>query len=156
MKSIILAVAALCASCYAQQAVTKEPIPIIKYVNEGVGPDGSYQWSFETGNGIQAEEQGQLKDAGTDKEALQVQGSAKWTSDDGTPIQLTYIADENGFQPQGDHLPVPPPIPPAIQKALEWIAAHPEPEEKQRAAASNQAPVYKSSPLANFRPLQKY
>ncbi|XP_045472418.1 endocuticle structural glycoprotein SgAbd-8-like [Harmonia axyridis] len=155
MKSIFLIAAALCATCYAQQAATKEPIPIIKYDNEGVGPDGSYQWSFETGNGIVAEEQGQLKNAGSENEAIAVQGSAKWTSDDGTPIQLTYIADENGFQPQGDHLPTPPPIPPAIQRALEWIAANPEPEEKQRGAASNQEPVYRQSPLGSFRPLQR-
>lgn len=103
----------------------------------------TFHFSFETGNGIQAEEQGQLKDAGSENEAIQVQGSAKWTADDGTPIALSYIADENGFQPQGDHLPTPPPIPPAIQRALEWIAAHPEPE--QPGSASENKPIYKSA-----------
>ncbi|XP_045472420.1 endocuticle structural glycoprotein SgAbd-8-like [Harmonia axyridis] len=132
MKSMFVIIAALCATCYAQQLATKEPIPIVKYINEGVGPEGAYQWGYETGNGIAAEEQGQLKNAGTENEAIQVQGSAQWTADDGTPIQLTYIADENGFQPQGSHLPTPPPIPAAIQRSLEWNAAHPEKEDIQR------------------------
>lgn len=35
-----------------------------------------------------------------DNEAQVAQGSAQWTAPDGTPIQLTYVADENGFQPQ--------------------------------------------------------
>lgn len=33
-------------------------------------------------------------------EAQVAQGSAQWTAPDGTPIQLSYVADENGFQPQ--------------------------------------------------------
>lgn len=100
-------------------------------------------FSYETANGIAAEEQGQLKNAGTENEAIEVQGSVKWTDQDGNPIQLTYIADENGFQPQGSHLPTSPPIPAAIQRSLDYIAAHPQPEEKQRFAASNQVPTFK-------------
>ncbi|CAH1983142.1 unnamed protein product [Acanthoscelides obtectus] len=115
----------------AKSGTSEEPIPIVRYENEGVNPDGSYQWNYETGNNIIAQEQGQLKNAGNaENEAMEVTGSYEYVADDGTKIQVTYIANENGFQPQGDHLPTPPPIPPAIQRALEWIAAHPEPEEQ--------------------------
>lgn len=56
-------------------------------------------------------------------EALNVEGSFSYSSPEGDTISLTYIADENGFQPQGDHLPTPPPIPPEIQEALDNLAA---------------------------------
>ncbi|XP_018577183.1 endocuticle structural glycoprotein SgAbd-8-like [Anoplophora glabripennis] len=148
MKVVILVVLALISTSNSQQP-QGEPIPIIRYDNEGVNADGSYQWSFETGNGIVAQEQGQIKNAGSDNEAAEVQGSVQYTDSDGTPISLNYIANEDGFQPQGDHLPTPPPIPPAIQKALEWIAAHPEPD--QPGQASNVQPVLYSKQSSQRR-----
>ncbi|KAJ8732056.1 hypothetical protein PYW08_014786 [Mythimna loreyi] len=111
----------------APQAPT-EPIPIVKQVSE-INPDGSYSWAYETGNGINANENGALKDIGAEEPALQVDGQFSYPSEDGGNIQLTYIANENGFQPQGAHLPTPPPIPEAIQRALAYLAtAPPQPE----------------------------
>ncbi|XP_034106711.1 larval cuticle protein 2-like isoform X1 [Drosophila albomicans] len=54
-----------------------------------------------------------------------IHGDYGWISPEGEHIQLTYVADENGYQPSGAHLPTPPPIPAAILRGLEWIAAHP-------------------------------
>ena len=38
-------------------------------------------------------------------------GSSYWVSPEGEKFTLTWTADENGFQPKGDHLPVAPALP---------------------------------------------
>ncbi|KAE8573242.1 endocuticle structural glycoprotein SgAbd-4 [Halyomorpha halys] len=112
----------------APQGPSTEPIPIIKYVNE-VNFDGTYNWEYETGNGIQAQESGSV--AGPES-GTAAQGSFSYQGPDG-PISLTYTADQNGFVPQGAHLPTSPPIPPAIQRALDYLATLPStPETPQR------------------------
>ncbi|XP_073980505.1 endocuticle structural glycoprotein SgAbd-2-like [Rhodnius prolixus] len=113
---------ALAASVAAQRRPTNyanpQEIPIISYVNEH-NFDGSYRFSYETGNGINVQEQGYLKNPGQkDLEAQTAQGSYTYTAPDGQVLTVTWIADENGFQAQGAHLPTPPPIPPAIAAAL--------------------------------------
>ncbi|CAD7076733.1 unnamed protein product [Hermetia illucens] len=129
--TIVLAVALVGIVSAAPQGPTTEPVPIIKQEQE-VNFDGSYKWSYETGNGIAAEEQGYLKNPGTDTEAQVAQGQYSYTAPDGQLIRLTYLSDENGFQPQGDHIPTSPPIPPAIQRALEYLASLPPTTESPR------------------------
>lgn len=57
------------------------------------------------------------------------QGSDSYIAPDGQQVSFSYIADENGFQVQGSHIPTAPPIPPEILRALEWNAAHPEEDD---------------------------
>ncbi|XP_047991040.1 larval cuticle protein LCP-17-like [Leguminivora glycinivorella] len=100
---------------------------ILKFDSD-VQPE-SYHYGYETSNGISAQEAGQLKVVSKDEASIAVQGQYQYQSPEG-PIQLTYVADENGYQPQGAHLPTPPPpqpIPDYIQRSLDWIAAHPQP-----------------------------
>ncbi|XP_063220023.1 endocuticle structural glycoprotein SgAbd-8-like [Bacillus rossius redtenbacheri] len=119
------------AACWARpQLANTSPIPIISYENEGVNFDGSYKWRYETANDIQAEETGFVKNLGQPEQEAQVaQGSYSYTDPDGARVSLTYTADENGYRPEGTHLPVPPPIPEAILRALAYNAAHPEEDE---------------------------
>ncbi|KAG6440634.1 hypothetical protein O3G_MSEX001399 [Manduca sexta] len=93
-----------------------------------VFPD-QYQYSYESSNGIAGQESGVLKNVG--------RGSNSYISPEGEHIQLSYVADENGYQPQGSHLPTPPPpqpIPDYIIRSLEYIAAHPPAPEPARRA----------------------
>ncbi|XP_030749727.1 endocuticle structural glycoprotein SgAbd-2-like [Sitophilus oryzae] len=93
-----------------------------------LNPDGSYSWQYETENGIKAHEQGQQRSpfvgGGTS-----AQGYYSYTAPNGLLVALNYVADENGYQPQSDVLPTPPPIPAAILRSLEWNRAHPEPQQ---------------------------
>lgn len=61
--------------------------------------------SYETSDGVSRQEQAELKNAGSENEAIAVRGSISWIAPDGQTYTLNYIADENGFQPEGEHLP---------------------------------------------------
>ncbi|KAJ8948719.1 hypothetical protein NQ318_017887 [Aromia moschata] len=93
-----------------------------------ISPEGNYQFAYETENGISASAQGTLKQVGTES-ALVAQGAFQWADPEGQLIQVQYVADENGYQPVGDALPTPPPVPVAIARALEYIRAHPSAPE---------------------------
>ncbi|XP_015517801.1 endocuticle structural glycoprotein ABD-4-like [Neodiprion pinetum] len=131
MNALFFVLAALAAVCVAAppppSGPADEPIPIISQSQDGPNPDGSYSNSFETGNGIQVQQQGSLKQIDEKTFAQVVQGSYTYTGPDGAAIQVTYTADENGFQPQSNAIPTPPAIPEAIQKSLDFNAAHPPP-----------------------------
>ncbi|KAL1516643.1 hypothetical protein ABEB36_000528 [Hypothenemus hampei] len=116
-------------------------IPILKLNTENSG-DGNYRTEYETGNGIQAEETGE-----NNGDSSVVQGSFSYTSPEGQHVGLSYKADENGYQPQGDNLPTPPPVPDAIQKSLEYNQAHPE-EDDSETETINAAPVNSRQYLA--------
>ena len=63
-------------------------------------------FSLETSDGTSKVEDGKLKDVGTDHEAIVVHGSYSWVDEKtGEKFTVTYVADENGFQPTGAHLP---------------------------------------------------
>lgn len=86
-------------------------------------------FSFQADNGISAQETSQIKNSNSQEPVEETQGNFEYTAPDGSSIQVRYIANEDGFQPQGAHLPVAPPIPVEIQRSLEWNAAHPEEDD---------------------------
>lgn len=62
-------------------------------------------FSYETSDGMAHQESGVLKNAGSEDEAIAVTGQFSYKDLDGTVYSVSYIADENGFQPQGAHIP---------------------------------------------------
>ncbi|GJQ69749.1 hypothetical protein Trydic_g22311 [Trypoxylus dichotomus] len=128
MKFLIVFLSAVALST---AAVTPAPYVGIVRQTSDINPDGSYQYGYEAENGINVEETG--RPSNLPENPVVSTGSFKYTGTDGVPYSIQYVADENGFQPQGAHLPVAPeapPIPAYIARALDWIAAHPAPPEK--------------------------
>ncbi|XP_012535140.1 endocuticle structural glycoprotein SgAbd-8 [Monomorium pharaonis] len=107
-----------------------QPVAILKQAHD-FSPEGSYNYAYETENGIVAAEQGSPQPVGPKGDpAVISQGHFQYTAPDGTPIAVQYTADENGFHPQGAHLPVAPHVPELIQKAVAYVLAHPQPENQ--------------------------
>ncbi|KAL1455128.1 hypothetical protein WDU94_009244 [Cyamophila willieti] len=127
MQLLILASALAMAMARPQQYSSQTTPATILQQDTQVNPDGTYQYSFQTSNGIAAQESGYLKNAGQPEiEAQVAQGAFSYPGPDGNSYQLQYTADEEGFKPQAAHLPTPPPIPAEIVRALELLASQPK------------------------------
>ena len=122
----------------------QQPSPYANIVNvrssSDNNEDGSFRWSYENSDGSVAQQDGYIKnpqEPDPEQRIQVIQGSYSYTSPEGVPITVTYVADENGFNAQGDHLPTPPPVPEAIQKALDIIlrnaAAQTQQQQRQPA-----------------------
>ncbi|XP_075168428.1 larval cuticle protein 4-like [Haematobia irritans] len=92
----------------------------IKELKSDVRHDG-FNYLLDTSNNIHQEAAGD--------EHGNVHGSYEYVSPEGEHVKVTYVADENGYQPVSDLLPTPPPIPEYILKAIEYIKAHPSQED---------------------------
>ncbi|EAA11707.1 endocuticle structural glycoprotein ABD-5-like [Anopheles arabiensis] len=103
---VILLFAGLLALGYAapRPGAEEKDAQLLKYENDHNGIDG-YNFQFDTSNGIQRQEQAQLKQFDDENAALVVRGSYSFTGDDGQVYTVNYVADENGFQPEAPHLP---------------------------------------------------
>nr|XP_019550189.2 pupal cuticle protein Edg-78E-like [Aedes albopictus] len=88
---------------------------------QNIEPDGTYSHRYRLTDGTEVQEQG--------KGGVSATGGYSYTSPEGEVIRITYTADENGYNPQGDAIPQPPPIPEAILRALEYIRTHARPEQ---------------------------
>ncbi|KAG8227907.1 hypothetical protein J437_LFUL011835 [Ladona fulva] len=67
---------------------------------------GAFSVSFADSEGSTFQEEGSIKNLPNSGIVLVKKGSFSYTGPDGVPVKLSYVADENGFQPVGDHLPV--------------------------------------------------
>ncbi|XP_012536153.3 flexible cuticle protein 12 [Monomorium pharaonis] len=84
---------------YSQTSLVKET-PL-----DNIGLNG-YQYGYELSSGQAHQESAKLINPGQENEALVVQGSFTYVDPD-TNVRYTvnYVADENGFHPEGAHLP---------------------------------------------------
>ncbi|KYM87206.1 Flexible cuticle protein 12, partial [Atta colombica] len=102
-----VAIIALCAlMAVAIAAPPHDETVVVKETPlDNIGVDG-YQYGYELSNGQAHQESAQLVNAGHENEALVVRGSFSYV-DPETNVRYTvnYVADENGFHPEGAHLP---------------------------------------------------
>ncbi|XP_042859071.1 cuticle protein AM1199-like [Penaeus japonicus] len=120
MKLIILV--CLAAVAAAAPRPQERPVAILRDDRHDDGA-GNFNYAFESEDGTSVSAAGAPGAAGQSN----IQGSYRFTLPDGTIAEVTYIADENGFQPSSDLLPVPHPLP---AHAIEQIRT----AEQQRAA----------------------
>ncbi|XP_042218319.1 cuticle protein AM1199-like [Homarus americanus] len=113
---------------------SNEVVPILRD-DRVLGNDGSYNFDAETGNGIVLLRSGSPD--GPD-DSVVISGQYSYTAPDGTPVVVKFVADENGFQPESDLLPVAPAFPhPIPQFVLDQIAfAAEEDAARERAVAA--------------------
>ncbi|XP_063532266.1 larval cuticle protein 1-like [Cydia strobilella] len=107
MKLVVIVVAALVAVALAAPA-EPEPVKILRSDFEHQ-PDGAYNYALETEDGVKKEETGEIKVVNDEENkphsVIVVRGSYSYTDKEGAPHTVTYVADENGFQPQSEDIP---------------------------------------------------
>ncbi|XP_073811736.1 endocuticle structural protein SgAbd-6-like [Musca autumnalis] len=81
----------------------KEIVPILRQ-GEEKNSDGSFTYYYEGGDGGKRQEVGFFKNQGTEDEALVIKGSYRYIDANGQEVLVEYIADENGFRPQGSNI----------------------------------------------------
>ncbi|XP_011186015.2 larval cuticle protein 65Ag1 [Zeugodacus cucurbitae] len=98
--------AAIIFACLLAVAFAHPEVEIVRQDSD-VQPEG-YSFDSETSDGSKHSSSGVLNNVGSDHESLAVKGSFSFVADDGQTYTVNYVADENGFQPSGAHLPVAP------------------------------------------------
>ncbi|KAI9587673.1 endocuticle structural protein SgAbd-6-like [Glossina fuscipes] len=85
-------------------AAPQKDVEVLEYEADNIGI-GGYKFSYKLSDGTTRTEEAVVNNAGTDNESLSVRGSVSWVAPDGQTYTVNFVADENGFQPEGAHLP---------------------------------------------------
>ncbi|KAF0305186.1 Cuticle protein AM1274 [Amphibalanus amphitrite] len=145
-----------------------KPIAILEEENVHPG-DGSYNFHFSTENGIYRSESGVPlpgygKNAyGQPEGSYRQEGSWSYTDGYGNPVKVTFVADDNGYQPSSDILPTPVPTQyptPAVDSAYvepqsAYVESQPAYVEAQPAYVEAQ-PAYVEAQPAYVEPQPAY
>ncbi|XP_050343784.1 flexible cuticle protein 12-like [Nymphalis io] len=105
MKSFIVFALLVAAAVALPTQTDSKSAVILRSENDNIGVDG-YHYFIETSDGKVVEENAVVKNVGTETEGIEVRGQYSYPGPDGVVYTVNYIANENGFQPQGAHLPV--------------------------------------------------
>merc|ERR1712136_378791 len=122
MKSMILLAVFLAVAAAAPQ---ETKVILIKSQTQNHDTEKQeYSFSYETENGISVSESGVQKQIGDKPEEAGTVSQGKYSyPEDSVTYTVTWVADENGFQAKGDHLPTPPPMPEHVVELLNDLRA---------------------------------
>merc|ERR1712136_279913 len=122
MKFMILLAVFVAVAAAAPQET--KVILIVKQTQNHDTDKQEYSFSYETENGIVVSESGVQKQFGDKPEDAGTVSQGKYSyPEDSVTYTVTWVADENGFQAKGDHLPTPPPMPEYVVKMLADLRA---------------------------------
>ncbi|XP_043245857.1 cuticle protein CP14.6-like [Amphibalanus amphitrite] len=99
MKTVVF----LCLVAFALSAADQNA-RIVNY-QSGIEEDGSYAAQYETTNGIRAQEDGISYPGNIPESGNYVRSGSYSYEWEGVTYTVNWTADENGFHPEGDHLP---------------------------------------------------
>ncbi|CAH0749702.1 unnamed protein product [Diatraea saccharalis] len=104
---LIVAIA-LCVAVAMAVPVEKEPPKILRS-DFDQQPEGGYVFSFETEDGINRNENGEVKSVVDEEnkphEVVVVRGSYSYTNPEGKQESISYYADETGYHAEGESIP---------------------------------------------------
>nr|CAD7442375.1 unnamed protein product [Timema bartmani] len=99
MKVLVVIAAILAMSTARPQSPKDAVVETQSFDNIGTGP---FNWA--SNDGVDRQESGLLKNVNSANPSLSVSGTYTYVVD-GKTISVSYVADENGFQPKGAHIP---------------------------------------------------
>ncbi|XP_046393118.1 endocuticle structural glycoprotein ABD-5-like [Ischnura elegans] len=108
MTIIVFVAVAIVAVSSMPQFATHGVIPVLQR-DEARDDHGQFSLRYITGDGTTVTEQGKLTPNSDGSDLVLVkEGSYTYTSPEGKTVTIRYVADERGFQPVGDAIPVAP------------------------------------------------
>ncbi|CAL4063300.1 unnamed protein product [Meganyctiphanes norvegica] len=114
MKPVVFSV--LIASAFALPQLQTRPFYSIVRYDAAPPLNGAYNFVFETENNIRQAEEGV---PGNNAEgSTVVQGTYSYALDDGSVVEVRYIADENGYRAESPILPLSPANPAHVEDLI--------------------------------------
>ncbi|KAJ8732703.1 hypothetical protein PYW07_015302 [Mythimna separata] len=113
MKLLVLCMFVAAADVVVNALTTSketQDVKLLRYESNNDGL-GTYSFAYDQSDSSSRNEEGELKNAGTDNEFVAVKGSYSWTDPDGVYHTINYVADENGYQPSIESGPSGGPLP---------------------------------------------
>ncbi|EDV95676.1 endocuticle structural protein SgAbd-6 [Drosophila grimshawi] len=104
MCKMMLVVGLLVLAAASSSARPQNDVEVLEYESDNIGI-GGYKFSYKLSDGTTRTEEATVNNAGTENESLSVRGSVSWVAPDGQTYTINFVADENGFQPEGAHIP---------------------------------------------------